>query len=227
MINIHKGQYFMGSNNQKYMFLSYKNPNIIYCVDENFKDTNEILLFDLDFIQTILDDYNEDIKKMSWYFESPEELENVTLKEKLDVLITNTTNDFKSWEDELNDVLNLDIRIKKICDLVKGKAHYSSTNQFYEIIGFIVETETYENKKKTEENKGIFAIYHSKCDELAPMTFFYQDKKDKNRFYNKGTFDDVKVDEILISEKEINKFILDQKYVVPKLESKNLDKGMS
>lgn len=223
MINIKKGQYFLDNNNQKYIFLGYKNPNIIYCVDESFNDNKQILLFDVDIIESILNEENKDIKNMNWYYQCEEELESNTLSDKLDYLLVNIKNDFEEWEHELGN-LKLDIRIKKISDLVKGKAFSSSQNQYYEIIGFVVETETYEKGKKIEENKGLFSIYHTKCDNLAPMTFFYKENDEK--FYNKGTDDYCIVEEVLLNEKEINKYIDEQKYYVPKLEDKGIEMGI-
>ena len=220
MLNIHKGQYFTNSNNQKYIFLGYKNPNIIYCLDENFEETSEVLLFDVDFINSPLNEFNDKAKKLTWYYQCEEELENADLSEKLDTLLVNMNNDFKNWEDEVG-YLKLDIRIKKISDLVKGKAFFSDQNQYYEVVGFLVETETFEGNKKTEENKGFFSIYHSKCDNLAPMTFFYYDRKDSSKFYNKGTNDFCIINETLLKESEIDKYIKNHNYNVPKLSNKD------
>ena len=225
MVDIHKGQYFKGQNDRDYIFLSYKNPNIIYCVKEDFETSGLVLLFESEFIESPLLKYNDFVKNINWYYQWDVEFENTNLAEKLDTLITNTRNDFKKWEDEVR-FLRLDIRIKKISDLVKGKAFFSDQNQYYEVIGFLVETETYEGKKKTEDNKGLFAIYHSKCDNLAPMTFFYNDSSDTNKFYNKGTNDYCIIEEILMKEDDINKYIREHKYNVPNLANKDTVIGM-
>lgn len=224
MLDIRKGQYFKSQNNQNYIFLSYKNPNIIFCVDDDFEKTGEVLLFDVDFIDTPLDEFNDKVKNINWYYQCEEELENASLTDKLDTLLVNMSNDFKSWEKEVR-FLKLDIRIKKISDLVKAKAYFSDQDQYYEVIGFLVETETYEKGKLTEENKGLFSIYHSKCDNLAPMTFFYNDKKDNTKFYNKGTDDYCIVEETLLKEKDIKKYIMEHNYYVPVLSVKD-DLGM-
>lgn len=224
MINIRKGQYFQSQNKDKYIFLSYKNPNIIYCVNEDFENTGEILLFDVDFIETPLEEYNDKVKKINWYYQCEEELENSNLEDKLDTLITNISNDFKNWEKEVS-FLKLDIRIKNISDLVKGKAYYGDQNQYYEVIGFFVETETYEKGKNTESNIGFFSIYHSKCDNLAPMTFFYNDKNNKDRYFNKGTNDYVIIDEILLNKEDINKYINEHNYSISKIMNEK-EKGM-
>lgn len=224
MLDIRKGQYFKSQNNQEYIFLSYKNPNIIFCVDDDFEKTGEVLLFDVDVIQEPLEKYNDKAKKINWYYQCKEELDNADIKDKLDTLVNNISNNFKTWEKEVG-FLKLDIRIKKISDLVKAKAYYKEQDQYYEIIGFLVETETYEKGKLTEENKGIFSIYHSKCDDLAPMTFFYNDNKDNNKFYNKGTNDYCVVEETLLKEKEIKKYITEHNYNVPVLSDKE-DLGM-
>jgi len=224
LVNISKGQYFKTQNDKNYIFLSYKNPNIIYCVDEDFENTGEILLFSADFIKSSLNEFNQKVQQMNWYYECNEEFENADLKSKLDTLLTNMSNDFKHWEREVS-FLNLNIRIKKISDLVKGRAFFSNQSQYYEVAGFLVETETYEKNKKVEESKGLFSIYHSKCDNLAPMTFFYSDIKDKTKFYNKGSNDYCIVEEILTKENDISKFIKEHNYNVPKLENK-YDIGM-
>lgn len=224
MINIHKGEYFKGTDNQNYIFLGFKNPNVIYCVDDNFDKSEEILLFDVDIIDSPLDKYNEKVKNLNWYYECEEELEDTNLEDKLKSLIVNVRNDFNIWEEEVG-FLNLDIRIKRISDLVKGKAYYSDSNQYYEVVGFLVDTETYERGKKIEENKGFFSIYHSKCDNLAPMTFFYNDKSNYNKYYNKSSNDYVIVDEILLKEEEIEKYIKEKGIIIPKLSNKE-DKEM-
>lgn len=204
MIELDKGQYFIGKDNKKYIFLGYKNKNIFYCLEEDYEYTDKVLLFDSEFIYTSLEESNEKVKEMTWYFQCYEEYERTNLKEKIDRLLINVNNNIKKWEEEIN-YLNLDIRIKKISDLVKAKAFFNAQNQYYEVIGFCVETETYEKSKKIEENTGVFAIYHSKCDDLAPLTFFYNE--DKNKFYNKGTKDYCIVEEILVKEKEISRYI--------------------
>ena len=63
MVNISKGQYFKTQNDKNYIFLSYKNPNIIYCVDEDFENTGEILLFSADFIKSSLNEFNQKVKR--------------------------------------------------------------------------------------------------------------------------------------------------------------------
>ena len=56
------------------------------------------------------------------------------------------------------------------------------------------------------------------------MTFFYKENDEK--FYNKGTDDYCIVEEVLLNEKEINKYIDEQKYYVPKLEDKGIEMGI-
>ena len=224
MLDIRKGQYFTNANNDKFIFLGFKNPHIIYCLEDNFHETNQIILYDVDFVHSILNEFNEKVKKINWYYQCKEEFDNTNIKDKLDTLISNISTDFKTWEQEVS-YRKLDIRIKKINDLVKAKVFCDELNQYYEVIGFIVETETYEGNKKIEENKGLFSIYHSKCDNLAPMTFFYEDKTEKSKYYNKGTKDYCIVDEILINQNEIEKFIKNNNYIVPTL-SKQEEIGM-
>lgn len=214
MINIKKGQYFKGGNDTEYIFLSYKNPNIIYAVDNNFDNTGEIFLFDADFINIVLDKYNDNIKKLNWYYECKEELDNSSLKDKINYLMNNLKHDFRLWENEVN-YLNIDIRLKKIGNLVSGKAFYSDQNQFYEVVGFLVETETYKNNKKMESNNGMFAIYHSKCDNQAPMTFFT--KKENGKYATKGSNDYFEIENTLISEEEIENYVKQNNIKIPTL----------
>lgn len=214
MVNIKKGQYFKGGNDTEYIFLSYKNPNIIYAVDNNFDNTGEIFLFDADFINIVLDKYNDNIKKINWYYECKEELDNSSLKDKVNYLMNNLKHDFRLWEKEVN-YLNIDIRLKKISNLVSGKAFYSDQNQFYEVVGFLVETETYKNNKKMESNNGMFAIYHSKCDNQAPMTFFT--KKENGKYATKGSNDYFEIENTLISEEEIENYVKQNNIKIPTL----------
>lgn len=217
MISIKKGQYFKSQNNDEYIFLGYKNPNIIYAVNNNFDSTGEIYLFDVDSIDSVFDVYKESIKNLNWYYECKEELENASLDDKINNLIANLRHDFIVWEKEAG-YLNIDIRLKAIGDLVSGKAYYSDQNQFYEVVGFLVETETYKNNKKMEENKGMFAIYHSKCDNLAPMTFF--SKEDENKFATKGSDDYFEIEETLLGKEEIEKYIRQNNIKLPTLSDK-------
>lgn len=222
MISIKKGQYFKGGNNTEYIFLGYKNPNIIYAVDNNFDNTGEIFLFDVDIIEEVLNKYKESIKSLNWYYECKEELNSSSLDDKLKSLVNNLSYDFKTWEKEIN-YLNIDIRIKNIGDLVSGKAFYSDQNQFYEVVGFLVETETYKNNKKMDENNGMFAIYHSKCDNQAPMSFFT--KQEDGKYATKGSNDYFEIENILISKEDIEKYIKQNNIKIPTL-SDNEEMGI-
>lgn len=217
MINIKKGQYFKNQNNDEYIFLGYKNPNIIYAVSNDFDSTGEIYLFDVDSIDSVFDRYKESVKNLNWYYECKEELDNAPLDDKINNLISNLRYDFIVWEKEAS-YLNIDIRLKEIGDLVSGKAYYSDQNQFYEVVGFLVETETYKNNKKMEENTGMFAIYHSKCDNLAPMTFF--SKESENRFATKGSDDYFEIEDTLLGKDEIEKYIRQNNIKLPTLSDK-------
>jgi len=212
MVDIKKGQYFKNKNNSEYIFLGYKNPNIIYAVDNDFDNTGEIFLFDVDIIDSVLDKYKESVKKLNWYYECKEELENATLSEKINSLVNNLRVDFRTWEKDAS-YLNIDIRLKKVGELVSGKAYYESQNQFYEVVGFLVETETYKNNKKMEENKGMFAIYHSKCDNQAPMTFF--SKETDTKYLTKGYNDYFELENTLMTEQEVENYIKQNNIKLP------------
>jgi len=217
MISIKKGQYFTNQNNNEYIFLGFKNPNIIYAVDNNFDSTGEIFLFDVDVIENLLDKYNKTVKELNWYYQCKEEFENSTLSDKINYLLNNLKHDFREWEKDA-DYLNIDIRLKDIGALVSGKAYYADQNEYYEVIGFLVDTETYKNNKKMEDNKGVFAVYHSKCGFNAPMNFFNQETE--TRFSTKGSDDFFEVENVLLNKKEIESYIKQNNIKLPTFSDK-------
>ena len=211
MLELKKGQIFKTKNNKEYVFLSYKNPNTLYCVDKNFYETNEIVLLDLMYVDEVLQEEDKEIQKLSWYYECKEEINQAKTNEKLDMLLNNMTNDFFVWENDLID-RDLKFKVSKIKEYVRGEAYCDITKETYKVEGFLVETETYENRKFLEKNTGFFAIYHSECNRLAPMTFFFKSEEDDNMFYNSEKKDYVRINEVVRTEEEINQYIVKNNY---------------
>ncbi|MDO5568752.1 MAG: hypothetical protein Q4G04_01385 [bacterium] len=223
MLKINKGQIFQAQNGNLYVFLGYKTDKSIYYTNLNFEDDEEIMLNDIDIVEEIKSEYNDYVKNYTWYFNCKEELDNSTLEEKLDRCLSNFQNDTNDWEEELI-VDNIDFRISKIGSLVKGISYFEQYNQFYETIGFLIETETFKDNESLEKNIGFYAIYHSNCNIYAPKTFFYPfDTNDftNKKFYNRNSKDYMCVEEVLVNQNDINKWIKENNYDINKYNTKD------
>ena len=73
------------------------------------------------------------------------------IKRCLDIIKNSNTNDFE-------------LRPTEIGPLVRGQAYSKEFNQYYEVIGFIVDNNIYVDDNLKSKQKGFFAIYHSNCE---------------------------------------------------------------
>ncbi|HPE14355.1 MAG TPA: hypothetical protein PLT65_00755 [Bacilli bacterium] len=198
--NLKKGQMFIGFDNNKYYFLGYSNDNQIFFTNEELWSEKKYLIRDTFFVKKVTDKFSDLIKRCTWYYQSKNELDRTPIYFKLRRCLDNISNSNNS---------EVELRPTKIGPLVRGQAYYKNLDQYYEVIGFLIECNIYVDKEINCRNVGMFSIYHSTCDEQAPLIFeipFDDNSWDGKTFIN-GYDDKVIIQEILLSKAEIDKEI--------------------
>ena len=103
-----------------------------------------------------------------------QELENDSMEEKikrcLDIISNSNTSDFKLCP-------------TKVGPLVRGQAYSKEFNQYYELVGFIIDNNVYVDNELKAKQKGFFAIYHSNCESSVPL-IFERNFSDKDNSFN-------------------------------------------
>jgi len=94
----------------------------------------------------------------------------------------------------------------KIGPLVYGEAYYHEKDEYYEVIGFLVQSEC-EYKGTKLNTYGFRSIYFGKCNEYAPVDFDYGDSLEAFGEIGNGLGDRVEIIEELNSLEEIEKCI--------------------
>jgi len=134
--DLKKGQAFIGIDDSKYYFLGYDYDNQIMFTNLDLwtdKEQKYIVKNNL-FIKDILDEKSDLIEHSTWYYQSMRELEKSTNQEKvkrcLDIISNANTDE-------------VELRPIKIGPLVRGQVYSSEFNQYYEVIGYLVENKIY------------------------------------------------------------------------------------
>ena len=195
--NLKKGQAFIGVDGNKYYYLGLDfNNQVLFTTPELWTNIEpEYYAKSKIFIKEVLDEKSELIENCAWYYESIDELDESSMKDKI-----------KRCLDIINDSNLKDFKLKPthIGPYVKGQAYSKEFNQFYEVIGFIVDNNIYIDDVKDTKETGFFAIYHSSCDNSAPLIFersIYDENKTK---YVAGNGDMMDVFEIIFDEEKVN-----------------------
>lgn len=201
-----KGQAFIGIDDNKYYYLGLDyNEQIMFTTEDLWTDVEQQYFVKNNlFIKQVLSEKSDIIENSTWYFQSLKELENTTTEEKvkrvIDIINNSNEHDF-----ELMPI--------KIGPLVRCQAYSSENNQYYELIGFLVENKVFVDKKFNSFEKGFFAIYHSNCDESVPLIFERGFKDSDNSFlgtsFVAGNNDRVDIKSTVIPKEEVNKHIPD------------------
>lgn len=198
--NLKKGQAFVGIDDNKYYFLGYDyNSQIMFTnLDLWTDEAQKYIVKNNLFIKTILDEKSEIIENATWYYQSLSELEKATTEEKikrcLDII-------------ENSNSPEIELRPTKICKLVRGQAYSKELNQFYEVIGFIVDSNIYIDKKFNTKETGFFSIYHSNCGDSVPLIFERENEDNifaRNKQYIASNGDKVDIFETLLSQEQVN-----------------------
>lgn len=211
-----KGQAFIGLDDNKYYFLGYDYDNQIFFTNlDLWSDKEQSYMTKSNiFIKEVLDEKSKIIEDSTWYYQSMKELDNSTMEEKikrcLDIIKNSNSKDFE-------------LRPTEIGPLVRGQAYSKEFNQYYEVIGFIVENNIYVDKDLKVNQKGFFAIYHSNCESTVPLIFERNFSDRDNNFDGKhfvaGNDDRVDIEDIIYNKELVNSYMNDN--LIERLESTN------
>src|SRR5574344_418125 len=204
--NIKKGQAFIGIDGEKYYFLGFDyDDQILFTNLDLWSDKEQKYLEKSNiFIKEIIDEKSEIIENSTWYYQSKKELENATMEDKvkrcLDIIDNSNTN-------------GLELKPIEIGSLVRGQAYSKELNQYYEMIGFIVNNNVYVDNELNAKQKGFFAIYHSNCENSVPLIFERNYSDYDNSFNGKhfvaGNDDRVDIKDVIMDKEYVNNYLND------------------
>lgn len=211
-----KGQAFIGIDDNKYYFLGYDYDDQIFFTNlDLWSDKEQSYMTKSNiFIKEVLDEKSKVIEDSTWYYQSMKELDNSTMEEKikrcLDIIKNSNSKDFE-------------LRPTEIGPLVRGQAYSKEFNQYYEVIGFVVENNIYVDKDLKTNQKGFFAIYHSNCESTVPLIFERNFSDRDNNFDGKhfvaGNDDRVDIEDIIYNKELVNSYMDDN--LIERLENNN------
>ena len=211
-----KGQAFIGLDDNKYYFLGYDYDDQIFFTNlDLWSDKEQSYMTKSNiFIKEVLDEKSKVIEDSTWYYQSMKELDNSTMEEKIkrcfDIIKNSNSKDFE-------------LRPTEIGPLVRGQAYSKEFNQYYEVIGFIVENNIYVDKDLKTNQKGFFAIYHSNCESTVPLIFERNFSDRDNNFDGKhfeaGNDDRVDIEDIIYNKELVNSYMNDN--LMERIESTN------
>lgn len=215
-----KGQAFIGLDDNKYYFLGYDYDDQIFFTNLDLwsdKEQSYVTKSNI-FIKEVLDEKSKVIEDSTWYYQSMKELDNSTMEEKIkrcfDIIKNSNSKDFE-------------LRPTEIGPLVRGQAYSKEFNQYYEVIGFVVENNIYVDKDLKTNQKGFFAIYHSNCESTVPLIFERNYSDRDNNFDGKhfvaGNDDRVDIEDIIYNKELVNSYMDDN--LIERLE--NTNKGIT
>lgn len=216
-----KGQAFIGLDDNKYYFLGYDyDDQIFFTTLDLWSDKEQSYMTKSNiFIKDVLDEKSNVIEDCTWYYQSMKELDNSTMEEKikrcLDIIKNANTKDFE-------------LRPTEIGPLVRGQAYSKEFNQYYEVIGFIVDNNIYLDSDLKAKQKGFFAIYHSNCENTVPLIFERNFSDRDNSFDGKhfiaGNDDRVDIENVVCSKELVNSYMNES--LTDRLEKKDKDMTM-
>lgn len=211
-----KGQAFIGIDDNKYYFLGFDYDNQVFFTTLDLwseKEHSYIIKSNI-FIKKILDEKSDIIENCSWYYQSMNELDNSSMEDKIkrciDIIQNSNLNDFE-------------LRPIEIGPLVRGQAYSKQFNQYYEVIGFIVDNNVYVESNLKSKQKGFFAIYHSNCESTVPLIFERNYNDSDNSFDGKyfvaGNDDKVYIEDVICDRDLVNSYMNDS--LIERLEKNN------
>lgn len=213
-----KGQAFIGLDDNKYYFLGYDyDDQIFFTTLDLWSDKEQSYMTKSNiFIKEVLDEKSKVIEDCTWYYQSMKELDNSTMEEKikrcLDIIQNSNSKE-------------IELRPTEIGPLVRGQAYSKEFNQYYEVIGFIVDNNIYLDSDLKAKQKGFFAIYHSNCENTVPLIFERNFSNKDNSFDGKhflaGNDDRVDIEDIVCSKELVNSYM--NETLTDRLERKDKD----
>ncbi len=150
---------------------------------------------------------------MKNYYKTKNDLFSSPLRDRIGTLLYLNA---KTCEQNLKNIIsskNSDLSIDDIKErninigaLVSGEAYYHETDQYYHVIGFMVESE-FEYKGNRTRAFGFRSIYFSPCHDFAPVDFDEGSSLDDKGRIGNGFGDYVEIDEEIVSKDEVEKCI--------------------
>ena len=211
-----KGQAFMGVDDNKYYFLGLDyDDQIFFTTLDLWSDKEQGFMSKSNmFIKEVLDEKSDIIDNATWYYQSIKELDSSSMEEKikrcLDIIKNSNSKDFE-------------LRPTEIGPLVRGQAYSKEFNQYYEVIGFIVDNNIYLDSELKSKQKGFFAIYHSNCESTVPLIFERNFSDKDNSFDGKhfvaGNDDRVDIEDVVCNKELVNSYMNDS--LIERLENNN------
>lgn len=150
---------------------------------------------------------------MKYYYKTKNDVLTSTLKEQIDTLLyvnaksceQSLKNLIRSKNYSVNDVKERNI---KIGPLVYGEAYFHEKDQYYDVIGFLVESEC-EFHKSRLKTYGFRSIYFGKCDKYAPVDFDEGTSLEPYGQIPNGLGDYVEILDVLVSQEKVDQCIKD------------------
>ncbi len=201
-----KGQAFIGLDDNKYYFLGLDYDNQIFFTTLDMWSDKEqgYMIKNNIFVKEILDEKSDLIENSTWYYQSMKELDDSSMEEKikrcLDIIKNSNTKEFE-------------LRPTKVGPLVRGQAYSKEFNQYYEVIGFIIDNNVYVDGNLKAKQKGFFAIYHSNCENTVPL-IFERNFSEKDNFFDgqhfiAGNDDRVDIEDVICDKELVNSYMDD------------------
>ena len=194
-----KGQAFIGVDDKKYYFLGFDYDDQIFFTNLDLwtdKEQSYMTKSNI-FIKEVLDEKSTMEEK---------------IKRCLDIIKNSNTKEFE-------------LRPTEIGPLVRGQAYSKEFNQYYEVIGFIVDNNIYLDAELKAKQKGFFAIYHSNCESTVPLIFERNFSDKDNSFDGKhfvaGNDDRVDIEDVICNKELVNSYMNDT--LSDRLENNNKD----
>lgn len=157
---------------------------------------------------------------MKYYYKTKNDVMSSSLEDKIDTLLyvnakaceQSLKNIIRSKDSTIDDVKERNITIGP---LVCGEAYYHEKDQYYDVIGFLVESEC-QFKGARSKIYGFRSIYFGKCDEYAPVDFDDGYSLEPYGQIGNGLGDHVEILDVLKSKEEVEKCIKDKKIDINK-----------
>lgn len=150
---------------------------------------------------------------MSYYYKDKKELQNDSLKEKIDRLLLIGKNDCEEFLERCikNKEYNMSIedckeRNVKIGSLVRGIGWFHELDETYEVIGFMVESET-EFRGKKETKYGFRGVYFGESNKFAPINFDEAVALDDYGVIANGLGDSIEIMHVIEDKEIVNQCI--------------------
>lgn len=158
---------------------------------------------------------------MKNYYKTRNEVMTASLEDRIDTLLflNSKTAEVSSKtlvetdkNFNLNDFKERNIRIGP---LVYGEAYYHEVDEYYDVIGFLVESEC-EYKGRRMKTYGFRGIYFGECNEFAPIDFDEGSSLNPHGYIGNGLGDEVEILDVIVSQEDVDKCVVDNKIDINK-----------